>query len=146
MRIVIIGLPGSGKTTLAKEVAKRLGAVHLNADDIRNNVHKDLGFSEADRLHQAKSMGFLMNKVHEAGVNVVCDFVCPTPETREQITGCFDVMVYMDTIDKGRFENTNRIFTPPANPDITFTEWNVANEDVVIKAVHDLKASPDYII
>ena len=52
-KILIMGLPGAGKTTLAKALAPRLNAAHYNADDVRANINKDLGFSEADRIEQA---------------------------------------------------------------------------------------------
>jgi adenylylsulfate kinase len=50
MIIQVIGLPGSGKTTFAKELADRINAIHLNADDIRAELNKDLGFTTEDRL------------------------------------------------------------------------------------------------
>ena len=52
MKVLIFGLPGSGKTTLAKALKDRLRAVHWNADDVRANINKDLKFSEADRIEQ----------------------------------------------------------------------------------------------
>jgi adenylylsulfate kinase len=66
-KILIMGLPGAGKTTLANELAPRLNAVHFNADDIRANINKDLGFSEADRVEHARRMGWLCDRVIKVG-------------------------------------------------------------------------------
>ena len=59
MIIQVIGLPGAGKTTFAKELADRINAIHLNADEVRAELNKDLGFSPEDRLEQARRMGAL---------------------------------------------------------------------------------------
>jgi adenylylsulfate kinase len=134
MRIVIIGLPGSGKTTLARKLAEGIRAVHLNADDIRTHVHKDLGFSKEDRLHQARSMAFLINTIHSPDRDVVCDFVCPIPETRAIISEACDFLIFMNTIDKGRFEDTNRIFVDPEDADLVIMDWEDATVQTVVAA------------
>ena len=53
----------------------------------------------------------LSQKALDSGRNVIADFVCPTPKTREDYNA--DIIIWMDTIDKGRFEDTNKIFVPP---------------------------------
>jgi len=115
-----MGLPGSGKTTLARELAEKLNAVHFNADEVRENINKDLGFSREHRIEQAKRMGWLCDKVAERGHFAVADFVCPTKETREAFGECFTVFV--DTIREGRFEDTNRIFEKPEKADFIVNE------------------------
>jgi len=75
-KILIMGLPGAGKTTLARQLAPRLNAVHYNADDVRANINKDLGFSEADRVEHARRMGWLCDQVVRAGCFAVADFIC----------------------------------------------------------------------
>lgn len=121
-KILIMGLPGAGKTTLAAALAPRLNAVHFNADEVRQNVNKDLGFSPEDRLEQARRMGWLCDQVVKTGGYAVADFICPTPETRDAFgagDGCFTVWV--DRIQSSRFDDTNRMFVPPERYDIRVT-------------------------
>jgi hypothetical protein len=79
--------------------------------DIRANLHKDLGFSHADRIEHARRMGWLCDKVAEAGGIAIADFVCPTAETRAAFGEAF--VIFVDRIQAGRFEDTNRMFIPP---------------------------------
>ena len=114
MKILIMGLPGSGKTTLAEKLLEYLHmngpAEWLNADEVRKEFD-DWDFTPEGRLRQAKRMRVLADKCVEAGYPVVCDFVCPTQELR----AVFDpnVIIWLDTIPKGRFADTNSIFEPP---------------------------------
>ena len=113
-KILIMGLPGAGKTSLAEAVARRLNAVHFNADALRQNVNKDLGFSEDDRIEQARRMGWLCDQVVKTGGYAIADFICPTPETREAFLAGGDAFtVWADRIQESRFEDTNRMFVPP---------------------------------
>jgi adenylylsulfate kinase len=88
-KILIMGLPGAGKTTLAKLLAARLNAVHFNADEIRANINKDLGFDESDRIEQARRMGWLCDQVIKTGGFAVADFICPTRCIRRAATGIY---------------------------------------------------------
>lgn len=113
-KILIMGLPGAGKTTLAKVLAPRLGAVHFNADDVRENLNKHLGFSGPDRIEQARRMGWLCDQVVKAGGVAIADFVCPTSGTRSAFGfGGEYTTIFIDRIEAGRFEDTNKIFEPP---------------------------------
>lgn len=114
-KILIMGLPGSGKTTLARALAPLLKAVHWNADAVRAEINSHLGFTAQDRIEQARRMGWLSDQVVKAGHWAVADFVCPTNETRDAFGEC--TLIWVDTIKEGRFEDTNRIFEPPAKYD-----------------------------
>jgi cytidyltransferase-like protein len=118
-KILIMGLPGSGKTTLAKALVPLLNAVHFNADAVRANINKDLGFSLPDRIEQARRMGWLCDRVVEAGAFAVADFICPTPEARTAFGAAF--VVWVDRIKESGFADTNRMFVPPERFDLRVT-------------------------
>ncbi len=118
-KLLVMGLPGSGKTTLARELAPLLNAVLFNADEVRANVNRDLGFSLEDRIEQARRMGWLCDRVVEAGGTAIADFICPTPETRDAFGPAFTV--WLDRIQEGRFADTNKLFTPPEAFDVRVT-------------------------
>jgi len=120
-KVLILGLPGAGKTTLASKLAPLIKAKWLNADKIRRESN-DWDFSEEGRLRQAKRMAQKANDFKNDGFNVVADFVCPTPAARELFNP--DFIVWVDTIEKGRFEDTNRLFIKPKNYDVRVTEKN----------------------
>ena len=121
IKILICGLPGSGKTTLAKPLAESLNAVWLNADAVRNE-YKDWDFSKEGRMRQADRMKYLSDVVVEAGQIVVADFICPTEETRKEFNA--DFTIWMDTIQTGRFDDTNAMFESPTKCDFIVTKWD----------------------
>lgn len=118
-KILIMGLPGAGKTTLANALAPLLNAVVFNADAVRANLSRDLGFSHEDRVEHARRMGWMCDRVVEAGGCVMADFICPTPETREVFGKAYTIWV--DRIEAGRFEDTNRMFVKPEQFDLRVT-------------------------
>lgn len=87
-KILIMGLPGAGKTTLAREVASLLRPVLFNADEVRKKLNRDLGFPPQDRIERARRIGWLCKHVAEAGHVAIADFICPTPETLVGIQPC----------------------------------------------------------
>ena len=117
-KILIMGLPGAGKTTLANALAPLLNAVVFNADAVRANLSRDLGFSHQDRVEHARRMGWMCDRVVEAGGTAIADFICPTPETRMAFGDAFKI--WLDRIDTGRFEDTNRMFIHPDHFDLRF--------------------------
>lgn len=118
-RILVMGLPGSGKTTLSKALARRLNAVHFNADEVRAKINKDLGFSVADRVEQARRMAWLCDQVTKTGTYAIADFVCPTVETRSAFGPAF--VVWVDRIKASRFADTNLLFSAPDTVDVRVT-------------------------
>ena len=105
-----MGLPGSGKTTLANELAPMINAKRLNADEVRKDSN-DWDFSEEGRKRQSKRMAAFAKKLKEDGNNVVADFICPTPEARNLFPA--DYIIWVDTIKEGRFDDTNKMFVKP---------------------------------
>ena len=93
--ILIMGLPGAGKTTLADALAKKIKAKRLNADEVRKEAN-DWDFSEEGRKRQAKRMSDFALKLKNEGNNVIADFICPTPEARKLFPA--DYIVWVDTI------------------------------------------------
>jgi cytidyltransferase-like protein len=118
-KILVMGLPGAGKTTLANALAPLLNAVVFNADAVRSNLSRDLGFSHDDRVEHARRMGWMCDRVVEAGGTVIADFICPTPDTRAAFGDAFTI--WLDRIEAGRFEDTNRMFVPPDHIDLRVT-------------------------
>jgi|TARA_B110000037_G_C17040903_1_gene473592 adenylylsulfate kinase len=136
VKILVMGLPGSGKTTLAQMIAQRINAVWLNADKVRKESD-DWDFSEAGRKRQSLRMWTYAEEATEKNRTVVADFICPTNETREQFSA--DYVIWMDTIKEGRFEDTNKMFEEP-------TEYNtrVTSKDaemwafLVVQEIRDM--------
>jgi len=120
-KILIMGLPGSGKTTLASKLVPLLNAKWINNDKVRKAAD-DWDFSEEGRTRQAKRMADLAEKHKQEGNYVVCDFICPTPKARELFNA--DYTIWMDTIDKGRFEDTNAMFVKPKKFDFKVTTYD----------------------
>jgi adenylylsulfate kinase len=122
--ILIMGLPGSGKTTLANELAPMLNAKRLNADEVRKEAN-DWDFSEEGRKRQSKRMADFALKLKEEGSNVVADFICPTPEARALFPS--DYVIWVDTIKEGRFDDTNKMFVKPEKFDFHVTTQDAKN-------------------
>lgn len=123
-KILVCGLPGTGKTTLAGELRKQLQligktAAWFNADEIRN-TYADWDFSPEGRIRQAKRMRELAEGLMTD--YVICDFVAPT----EQIRSIFgaDYVIWMNTEKLSQYEDTNKVFEEPSYSDFMITEKN----------------------
>jgi adenylylsulfate kinase len=122
-KILIMGLPTAGKTTLARALVPRLNAVHFNADEVRHNINRELGFSEEDRIEQARRMGWLCDQVVKAGCFAIADFICPTPTARAAFAaGGEPFVIWVDRIKTGPYADTNRMFVPPERIDLRVSD------------------------
>ena len=130
MKILVMGLPGSGKTYLSERLVPLIDAAWYNADVVRKMAN-DWDFSNKGRDRQSKRMRTFADFEKSHGRFVVCDFVCPTKETRKNFEP--DIVIWMDTIKKGRFEDTNKIFQSPGKVDFHISEWNEHNHDDIAR-------------
>lgn len=128
MKILIMGLPGSGKTYLAEKLQKELGCAWYNADAVREMAN-DWDFSNAGRERQSKRMRTIADFEAHHGRTVICDFVCPTEQTRKSFDA--DCVIWMDTIEEGRFEDTNKAFVKPKESDIRLVSFKYSLEWVL---------------
>ena len=128
-----MGLPGSGKTTLAEELSRITEYPFYNADLVRSE-YDDWDFSPEGRERQLQRMISLSNKALETSEGVICDFVCPFEEGREKFNP--DVLIWMDTIEKGRFPDTNKIFEEPQKYNLRIKNFNYQMHNVV-RVIYD---------
>ena len=139
MKILIMGLPDSGKTWLAERLQRSLDCAWYNADEIRRMAN-DWDFSEEARIRQTRRMRNLADYEKGCGHNVICDFVCPTEHTRYIFEA--DLTIWMDTIEEGRFEDTNKMFERPVEVDYHITEF-LSDEQIehlakILRGNHEL--------
>lgn len=119
MKILIFGLPGSGKTYLAEELVQILGdkVAWFNADQVRSDAN-DWDFSEEGRLRQKQRMYNLCKEAEDEGKIAIADFVCPFNKAREEFNA--DYYIWVNTIKEGRFADTNAVFENPDKNDCDY--------------------------
>ena len=123
MRVLIFGLPGSGKTYLAERLVEYLGdnVAWFNADKVREEAD-DWDFSDTGRLRQNQRMIDLCVAAEIEGKVAIADFVAPFETARNKFFA--DYEIFVDTIEEGRFEDTNKMFIEPKRYDYRVTEKN----------------------
>ena len=102
------------------------------ADKVRKDAD-DWDFSPEGRLRQSLRMKSIADFESLHNRIVICDFVCPTEETRQIFDA--DITIWLDTIDEGRFEDTNALFEKPSKVDFHITEWNDHNHSDVAEEI-----------
>tara|TARA_R110000803_G_C11912155_1_gene313401 strand:- start:439 stop:906 length:468 start_codon:yes stop_codon:yes gene_type:complete len=128
MKILIMGLPGSGKTWLGKRLGEHFSIPYWDADDVRR-IYNDWDFSVQGREFQA----LRMRKLAELDSISISGFVCPLPGLRKHFFP--DKLIWMDTIEEGRYEDTNKLFQPPEKWDVRITKW--IDENQLYKCLED---------
>jgi Flp pilus assembly CpaF family ATPase len=117
MKILIMGLPGAGKTTLSKELVTLLPNNEWFNNNVIRQKHDDWDFSNAGRIRQCQRMIELSN--NSIAKFIICDFIAPTAQIRSEFNA--DFTVFVDTIQFSKYRNTNEIFEPPLLYDIRVT-------------------------
>lgn len=117
MKVLVFGLPGSGKSTLSEPLAEQVEGVWINADAVREK-YNDWDFSTEGRMRQAARMRHLADGVSMAGKIAITDFVCPFQKARDEFEP--DYIIWMNTIEEGRFEDTNKVFEKPNSLDVNY--------------------------
>ena len=125
MKILVMGLSGSGKSTFAEPISKALFATRISANQVREK-YDDWDFSTEGRIRQSQRMKHLSDGVVMAGGVAVADFICPTEETRREFDA--DFTIWMATIGVGKYEDTNRIFIEPKDYNIRISKWIDVNQ------------------
>ena len=137
IKILVMGLPGSGKTTLSDKLAPLIKASRVNADEVRKKFN-DWDCSLEGRIRQSNRMNELSDQEIKNNNNVVTDFVCPTNDARKKFSA--DYIIWMNTIDQGRFEDTNKMFEIPDNQEIDFEVKEKNAETIKHLILNDLKS------
>jgi len=133
MRILVMGLPGSGKTEfsnqLKQELIRRNQSVTWYSADLVREDYNDWDFSVKGRIRQANRMKDLSIKSSLEVDFVISDFVAPTVEIRNIFNA--DLVIFMDTIEQGRYPDTNKVFERPKYYDYIINNFDYSIEKIV---------------
>lgn len=129
-----MGLPGAGKTHLAKRLQIHLNCAWYNADKVREMAN-DWDFTDPGRRRQSERMNTIATFEATRARTVICDFVCPTGATRKEFDA--DITIWMDTIEAGRFDDTNKIFEEPEEVD--YRIGGFMSDESIIDFANELK-------
>lgn len=131
-----MGLPGSGKTTLAKQLQEKLDCKWYNADKLRNEFN-DWDFSSEGRIRQAIRMRTLAN-IESRILNsdyVICDFIAPTQKIRDVFDA--DLTIWMNTISNSQYNDTDNMFEKPNCVDIEITNFDYDINDILKRITNE---------
>ena len=129
MKILIVGLPDSGKTWLGSRIAEKLDIPFWDADVVRK-IYNDWDFSGRGRDRQSVRM----RKLAEVDPISISAFIAPLPG---YIRNFFpDKLIFMDTVKDCKYEDTNKLFKPPQNPDVRIRKW--IDENQLFKCLDDI--------
>jgi len=135
MKILVCGLPDTGKTYLTERIIKHLDNVcWFNADKVREMVN-DWDFSDKGRMRQSERMKTFADFESKHGRIVICDFVAPTNRTRDLFDA--DFKIWMNTHTKSKYENTNKIFEEPSDCNIVIRKY--LSDDEILDVIGVIK-------
>jgi adenylylsulfate kinase len=139
MKILVMGLSGSRKSTFAKKLTEQLNqnspAEWLNADALREQL-QDWDFSEEGRRRQAVRMGTLADEARHKGIHTVCDFICPTRQLRDIFKP--EMLIFMDTVKSSKFPDTDALFEAPTVEEYDFRLTETDDLDKWAQTIADL--------
>ena len=127
MKVVVFGLPGSGRSTLARELGRALDAVVLDEDKLFETLNSDLDRSPQGYVESARRIGWVASAVLDSGVNCVCDLLLPTKQSRDsfRISTREVFAIWMDTIDSSKDANANAMWDilEPVHCNLHISNW-----------------------
>jgi adenylylsulfate kinase len=120
MKILIMGLPGSGKSYLAQKLKTHLDAANFSGENMRQMAN-DWDFSREGRIFQALRMTNIANLEMAKNKTVICDFICPYNITRDIFEA--DYTIWMNTIPRSKYQDTNDVFESPNYADLVIEKF-----------------------
>lgn len=138
MKILVTGLPGSGKTVFSNKLFELLDendmpVIYYNGDHLRSK-YNDWDFTEVGRSRQLIRMSNLADCCDELNIIAICDFICPKKSYREYFNP--DITVWMDTVKQSIYEDTNKMFENPDKYDIRVTNFQINYYDKMLDLIN----------